>query len=353
MPHDIEQIITDGTLAPSGENCQPWRFSVMDNKIRVFNVPELDQSLYNYKQRGSFVAHGALIENIVLSASKYGYRADVEIFPQKNEPDLVSIITLNKSSSKDEPLYPYIKERHTNRKDHKPEKLTGAQKSSLIKAAADTGLGELRIIDDQSALDILGKDLAVNEQIIFENKELHDFFYDHILWNEGDQNKAGGFYIKTLEFLPKQLKGVKVFKNWFVLKILNKVGKVSRMIAKENAKKYAESGALAVVVVNGKADKDYVNAGRVAERVWLSATALGISVHPCTGVLYFMENIKEGNHSVFSAAHRELIKTAHASIIKAFGVEGKTVPMLFRLGFADAASARAMRMKPDIATNNI
>mgnify|MGYP001573996317 CR=1 FL=1 len=221
-------------------------------------------------------------------------------------------------------------------------------KKQLIEIARETGLGELKIIDDEESLNILGKALAVNEQIIFENKKLHDFFYGHILWKEEEQEKAGGFYIKTLEFLPHQLKGVKLFKNWFILKILNKIGKVSRMIAKENAEKYANSGALAVVVARGNAREDFVNAGRVAERVWLKATESGLRVHPCTGTIYLMERIKGGDADAFSQSHLETIKTAYSDIEWTFGVEDKTIPMLFRIGHADEPTARSLRMKPNI-----
>ena len=96
----IKEIIRDGSLAPSGENCQPWRFFVKKNEIEIFNVSEADQSLYNSKQKGTYVSHGALIENIVISASKHGYDTDVQIFPLKNEPDLVSVISFRKTTQK-------------------------------------------------------------------------------------------------------------------------------------------------------------------------------------------------------------------------------------------------------------
>ena len=345
---DIQEIITESVFAPSGENCQPWKFAVDGSSIHIFNVPEADTSLYNFEQRGSYGAHGALIENIVITSLKYGYKASVKLFPIKEEPNLVATLTLDATNPRELPSYPYIAKRCTNRKDHAHQKLSDGQKKQLIEVAREVGIGELRIIDDEESLNTLGKALAVNEQIIFENKKLHDFFYEHILWKEEDQGKAGGFYIKTLEFLPHQLKGVKLFKNWLILKILNKIGKVSRMIAKENAEKYANSGALAVVVAKGNTREDFVNAGRVAERVWLKATELGLSVHPCTGTIYLTERIKGGDASVFSQNHLETIKTAYSDIERTFRVEGKTIPMLFRIGYADGPSARSLRMKPNI-----
>ena len=349
---DIQEIITESVFAPSGENCQPWKFAVDGSSIHIFNVLEADTSLYNFEQKGSYVAHGALIENIVIAALKYGYKASVKLFSINEEPNLVATLTLDSTNPRELPLYPHIAKRCTNRKDHAHQKLSDGQKKQLIETARETGLGELKIIDDEESLNILGKALAVNEQIIFENKKLHSFFYEHILWNEEDQGMAGGFYIKTLEFLPHQLKGVKLFKNWLILKILNKVGKVSRMIAKENAEKYANSGALAVVVAKGSSPEDFVNAGRVAERVWLKATELGLSVHPCTGTIYLTERIKGGGTDAFSQSHLETIKTAYSQIERTFGVKDKTIPMLFRIGYADEPSARSLRMKPNILFAN-
>lgn len=348
MNKDIQKILEEAIYAPSGENCQPWKFAVDGSSIHIFNIPEADTSLYNIEQKGSYVAHGALIENINIVALKYGYKTSVKLFPIKEEPNPVATLTLDPTNPRELPSYQYITKRCTNRKEHAHQKLSDDQKKQLVEAAREAGIGELRIIDDEESLNVLGKALAVNEQVIFENKKLHNFFYEHILWKEEDQGKAGGFYIKTLEFLPHQLKGVKLFKNWLILKLLNKIGKVSRMIAKENAEKYANSGSLAVVVAKGNTREDFVNAGRAAERVWLKATELGLSVHPCTGVMYLMERINGGDANAFSQSHLETIKTAYVDIEQTFGVEGKTIPMLFRVGYADDPSARSLRMKPNI-----
>ena len=102
------------------------------------------------------------------------------------------------------------------------------------------------------------------------------------------------------------------------------------------------------MVARGNTREDFVNAGRTAEKVWLKATELGLSVHPCTGVIYFMERIKGGDAEAFSQNHLETIDKAYADIEQTFGVNGKTIPMLFRIGYADDPSARSLRMKPNI-----
>ena len=78
MEETIRKILEESVYAPSGENCQPWKFAVDGSSIHIFNVPEADTSLYNFEQKGSYVAHGALIETIVIVALKYDYKPNVK-----------------------------------------------------------------------------------------------------------------------------------------------------------------------------------------------------------------------------------------------------------------------------------
>ncbi|MDP3028969.1 MAG: nitroreductase family protein, partial [Deltaproteobacteria bacterium] len=65
IPKDIIfKIVEAGTWAPSGDNCQPWRFTWNGQKLLLFNVLERDTSIYNSRQRASLIAHGAVLENM-------------------------------------------------------------------------------------------------------------------------------------------------------------------------------------------------------------------------------------------------------------------------------------------------
>ncbi len=337
-------------MAPSGENCQPWRFTVSEHTICVYNVTEADQSVYNTGQLGSYVAHGALIENMCISARQHGYEPQVTLFPlQADEPDLVATIVFTPTKATEDPLYAAIAQRVTNRKQHISKKIPIDIKNELT-AAVKTGGTTLVILDDETVLRELGTALAVNEEVLFENRALHDFFYAHLLWNKDEQLNHGGFYWETLEFLPKQIPAVKLFKSWLLLKTMNTVAHVSKKIAKENADKYASSSALAAIIADGHSPTDYMYAGQTAERVWLTATQHGLAVHPCTGTLFFMEHVRSAGTHAFSAAHQELIRNAYTAIAKAFGAQNKTIPMLFRIGYANPPSARSLRMAPVILT---
>src|ERR1700728_957941 len=114
----IQGILEESVQAPSGENAQPWRFGVKKNEIHVFNIPERDQSPYNFRQRASYVANGAVIENISIVASVRGYDSRITLFPDKNNSNLVAVISLHEKQPNKELLYPYIVQRTTNRRPY-------------------------------------------------------------------------------------------------------------------------------------------------------------------------------------------------------------------------------------------
>lgn len=346
MEEDIKKILEIAAHAPSGENAQPWKFKIQDNKIYIFNIPERDKSLYNYKQRGSLVSHGALIENIVIASSAYGYEAEVNLLPDAENPNLIAMVSLSKSALSVDSLYPYIVKRCTNRKPYKTKPLSEEQISELA-GAAEKG-SEVLFVNDRKKIEALAGAGSVNERVMFSNKLLHAFFFSHINWTEEEDKAKGlGFYIKTLELpLPAQI-GLKVFKYWSLMELFNKAG-LSEAIGKGNAKVYATSSAMGAVVVEGDTPKDFIAAGRAMQRVWLKATKMSLSVQPLTGVLFFMHRISAGHTEEFNQRHTNLIKDAYEKIYETFAVTDKVIAMMFRIGYGGEPTARTHKLPPQI-----
>jgi nitroreductase len=348
MIDHLETILRDGVMAPSGENCQPWRFEVESNVLSIFNVPEADTSLYNSLQKGSYLACGALLENITISAKHHGYKTELLLFPDDTNQDLVAKVVFIQQEIISQQLYESLAKRCTNRKDFSGEKLSLDEKEKLHHAVNETGFNSLVCVDETSKLNLLGKALALHEKILFENKSMHDFFYDHILWDKKDEYHKGGFYIKTLELLPHQLGAVKLFKKWWVLSLSNKFFRVANLISKDNGIKYAHSGTLAAITLQGSSPKDYVLLGQSVERMWLTATSLGLSVHPCNGTLYLREHLQDSGDAKFTKKHSTLIQSAYNSLFQNFGVEEGVIGFIVRIGKASEPSARAHRTSPKV-----
>ena len=343
---DITKILDDAVFAPSGENCQPWKFEVKSSILSIYNDPLADLSVYNFKLHGSYIAHGALLENIAIAATEMGYTVQIKLFPFNSNPDLVAVIEFSgdEETTRD-PLYPFIRSRCTNRKAYSGKTLGAETKGSLvasIKQPSSTAI----FADLPEKMNILGTVAALNEKILFENKDLHDFFYSHILWDESEQD-ATGFYYKTLEFLPHQLPLVKLLKNWKILDTMNRYLGISRVIANDNAKKYAGSGTFFALTMPDTSRESFIKLGRSFQRFWLQSGASGLALQPCTGVLFFAERIQSGDTSCFTDIQVKEIVVAYDSMTAAFSLPKNAIIGMFgRIGFADMPSGRATRRPP-------
>ena len=345
----FKEILESAILAPSGDNCQPWRFEVVGNRIDIFNLPERDTSLFNYRQRASLVAHGALIENILIASSAMGYKAKLTTFPNLANPDLVATVELEESGAGagDEPLYPFISLRSTNRKLYKSLPLTEEQRQSLVSSSKALRAGEVRLVESEGEKRAVGKVIGLNDRLVFENRHLHAFLFDHIRWSDAEARQTrDGLDLKTLELAPLDALAFRMFRNWSLLQMLNRFG-ISRIIA-GNAEKLALSAStLGIVTVGGNADEDFLTGGRLVQRVWLAATRLGLSFQPMTGIIFLMQRGLDGETEGLASEHLNRVRDAHERLATAFRLKGETIVMLFRIGHGVAPSARSSRLPVD------
>ena len=50
---DIQESVRAGLLAPSGDNCQPWRFVWDGRQLEIHFLPERAESLYDVNHSAS------------------------------------------------------------------------------------------------------------------------------------------------------------------------------------------------------------------------------------------------------------------------------------------------------------
>lgn len=339
----IEAILKAGIRAPSGENSQPWQFKVEGERIWLLNRPEADQSLYNFHQNGSFVAHGALLTNMRIAAGKLGYEVKIELFPDEKKENLVAILDLKEAVPKAEPLYDAIEKRVTNRKHYDSSPLSEHEKKELL--ANTESAVRLVFIDEREKIARLARAASVNETMLVLNKKVHDFFFSHVRWTlEENKTQPNGFYVDTLELNAKQAKGFKMIRNWGVARILGRLG-VAKVVGKDNEETYKTAPAMIGIIVKEPTPHNLVLAGEVLEHVWLTATQLGLSVQPSTGALFLAEGIPHENGNSFSRGQRNALTGAKKAIYETLGIDHhkEHVAVLFRVGRSDPPTARAAR----------
>lgn len=348
MEKIIKQILEVAINAPSGDNAQPWKFSILENTLRVFNIPQADNSAYNFMERGSLVSQGALLENIFLASLHFGYQANIRLFPESNDPNLVAKISWEQSAQNDS-LFPAISERATNRKTYKNQDILPEHEQELLSLPLEQPLLKFSLLKDRRQISTLSNVLSLNERIFLENYHVHKGLFSFIRWTKVEEEQTGtGLYIKTLELAPPQEWAMKLFRHWPIINFFNKFNFAS-LVAKDSAQRYASSSAFGLLAGFDKSKQSLVASGRMLERVWLTATKLGISLQPTAALLYLAQRIEEEERNkMFSERHASKILEAEKKIKEIFGLTNEIPLMLFRLGYADPPTARSVKHPPII-----
>lgn len=350
MQEKIIEIIRIAVCAPSGENAQPWRFVVSGDTLSVFNLTDADTSLYNGGQRGSLVAHGALLEHISIAAKHHQLEANIELFPDGDLTDHIAKIAFrggNPPEEITEELYRSIAQRVTNRKKYRDTPLTTKLREFFSHEGG--GTTKLHLIEDAQKKATVARAASLNEGLLFEINSMHEFFFSHIRWTEEEERiDPRGFYVKTLELLPPQLVVMKLLRNPLCFRLFSMLG-LSKLIASDNAMRYVSTGAMSAISAPGNTPRDFIAAGRMLARAWLAVTHAGWSMQPMSGILFLHQALKDDTALPFTTQQSKDIETAYHAMHRAFDIStNDQLLMLFRIGESDPPSARAKRVSPQI-----
>lgn len=353
MSSAIKQILQAAVRAPSGDNTQPWRFVIHGPVIELYNIPERDTSLFNFKNRGSLMAHGAVIENIIIAASVFGYKATTNLLPSSKDENHVASIHLEQVAPQDSFLYQAISQRATNRRAYFKVPLTIEERAVLLSIPEVVGYGEIRLVEDARKKHLLAEAVSLNERLVFENPLLHRFFFDHMRWSEKEAQEQGdGFYIKTLE-LPAPLRMFfRLLRHWGIVRFLNRVG-FAKSIPRQLCIIYESSPALGVILLGAKEPRDFVLGGRAMERLWLEATRLGLNLQPLTGLVFLIHRVEEHAIDNLTREQVELIKASNEKIKEVIGTTQRDLGFIFRVGRGEPSSARTSRLPLERVVNII
>lgn len=346
----IKKILEAGVRAPSGENCQPWRFVVKDDELFIYNIPERDRSIYNFDQLGSCVAHGALIENIKIAASSFGYAVSIELFPPSSDSNCVANIEFTKDAAlAADSLNEFINLRVSNRTPYQATPFSKSERETLSDVSTIPNFeGGVIFVEEPEKKEVLAKALSYADQLLFENSRLHDFLFEHIHWTLADAEKyKAGFYIKELGLAGPQEAVFKLLRSDAWLRFFRKIG-FPKMAARSNIGLYSNVSALGVVTVKKNDKASFVNSGRMMERVWLTATQLGYSIQPLTAIIFFMQRVLADDAQDFPPEQIEGIRKSYAVIQAQFELSDEIPAMLFRIGKGSPVSRQSLRQSPEV-----
>ena len=343
----LYKIILAGSKAPSGGNSQPWKFRVKDNAIEVIALPEKDHPILNYKNRGTYIAHGALLENMEIAANYFGYEMNYQIFPDKN---LSFKITLkeNKNLKDEDGLYEAIFKRSTNRKHFSLNQLKKEEKEFLFKEVSKFNQCEFVYVEDKDKIQEIAKELAWDTYLNLSNKELHKLMFNEIIWSEKEEKErqGHGLFVKTMELKPQEEKVFKLLKYWPIANLFKKLG-ILKNIYKSIFQMYSACGLFGFLAVRNN-DEDFIYLGKLMQNIWLRATKLKLGFHLITGIPFLWQGINFGGLKIFSDKEKELINNIYFKIKNISGFKNEVLALNFRLGYSEGPSANSFKKEPEI-----
>lgn len=342
----IEKIIEAANHAPSGGNSQPWKFVVEHDTVRIIMLPEKEHPVLNFRNRGTYVAHGALLENIDVAAQSFGYEAVFNFFPEPHVSAAVTFRPFARGGDNTD-LHDILFKRHSNRKPYKTGPLSEDTKKFILREADKFPQCRLSIVEEGESIRSVAESTALDIRINLENKRLHELFFKEVLWNEEDQHQQPGLYIRTMEAAPPKSSVMQLLRHWKVAQLFNKI-KLVQKIYEENAKTLASSSLCGAVIVPDD-DDSFMHAGRLIENIWLRATKSGLSFQLIAGLVFLWQQAHFGERHLFSDTELNEISEAYKRLQNVFGVkDGEVIATTFRIGEAPPPMAVSYTRPPDI-----
>lgn len=353
----LRQILEAGAMAPSGGNSQPWRFERHGDALTIWMLAERDHPVLNFRRRGTLLAHGMLIESIAIATRHHGYRPIIDLLPDPALPALSARVRFEDGletgggveSVLDAELHAAIGRRCTNRKPYRRDSLTPAQVKSLAKACGShTSQGvDFAFISDRAAIERLARAASASDRIMFENRALHGLFFEELVWSAADaRRRQAGLQVDTLELQPAQWIALRIFRYFPLLRLLNRFG-AARSLSRHNALTYADC-AMYLAVGCGTREVDLIRAGQAILRLWLMATAQGLSLQLQTGTCFLQQGAADGNRAELTPFHIGQIAAAYEDIRSTSALESTLIPALCRIGYSSEPGARSIKRNPEI-----
>ncbi len=330
-PDDLEEprlhALGHAVLAANPHNTQAWLFDLrIRGRIDCYVNPARLLPHTDPPARQIHIGQGTMLETLVLAAGSRGQRAEVEYFPRgeyandevENKP-WARVMLHADSSQKPDPLFSQVAKRYTHKGtyDGRPipagdlQRLQQSAKAKGVLArtmAAPASLAKLTSICDRA--------MAIEWISRKRNEETAGWF--RLNEKEIEENLDGLSLGQT---------GLSGFEQWaanaFVLsraKLADPKGSFAEK-AIEATREQAQSASAFLMLTSPKnTRRDQLVVGRAVARAQLTASALGIQIHPMSQVLQ--------EYADMAKLQREF-RTAFEV------VEGHTVQMLMRLGYAD------------------
>ena len=295
-------LLNYAILAPSSHNSQPWKFNVTKDEILIFADKSRSLQVADADQRELYISLGCALENLIIAADHFDYNCSVAYFP--GEKDLVARVVLQPAAvpSRDPRLFSAILSRQTNRNPYEMRAISEADLETIKSLSSDPDAAIFLANDSatkKSFLYLVVQANGIQYSDANYKSELGHWLGQGVMGPTGIEAKMAQLAVVFLDMGPQQ--------------------------TEKDALLINSTPYLGFICTANNDSISSLKAGRVLERFWLAATALGIGLHPMSQALEVPQT--KANLTVLLPAQSGMMQVQQA----------------FRLGYAKSTSEHSTR----------
>ncbi len=265
---NFEKLIEYATMAPSGHNTQPWKFSAEDHEIRIY--PDHNRSLpvVDPDDHALYISLGCALENLIIAAKQDGLKSSAEYFPPDEKEECIRVTLFQNGEPGDDELFNVIPVRQSNRSLYNEKKIPGDYVRKLTEASQFDSV-KIKTFDANHKVTEPVIDLVKEgNRVQFSDQDFVEELISWIRFTRKEMNERN-------DGLSAEVMGFPFVPRWFGRFILKTFAKPESEASK--AEKQLRSSSLLMLFISKKNDKKHwIETGRSFQRVVLTATSLGI-----------------------------------------------------------------------------
>jgi nitroreductase len=340
-----EKVLDLARWAPSGDNTQPWRFEIRsDTEFLVHGYDTRTHCVYDLDGAASQFAHGALLETVVLAATRFACKADVTTLSESASGHIVyRVVLVPDPKATEDPLVAAIPIRTVQRGP-----LSTRPLASNEKAAIEDTVRPFRIVWKESAgerrtMAALNAFSAHIRLTIPEAFAVHHATIDWDATNSEDRMPgtalgAPAFFVPVMRTALTTWKRVDFFNRYLA-------GTVMPRLFLDVLPGIRCSAHFAVIAPDvPRLPRDFVAAGRATQRLWLTATRLGFQMQPLYTPLVFSKYARENRDFTTVEPAKVRAKEVAGRLAAIFGADVvQKAVFLGRVGPTKSVKGRSIR----------
>ena len=294
-------------LAPSARNTQPWAFSVQGNRVHLIADIRNTQPVADPDRRELYISIGCALENLLVAAEHFGFGHRVAYFPEPGGPDLVATATFEPGGTPSDAR-------------------AGATLASILTRHNDDGVFRPAPVPEWLRMRLLACCTDPDLQILLTGDRPFRHWIDALTLEADRTDFADPLFRRELKYWI----GRGVFGSPPVREQLQRAASPQVDLAEHVARRdhaIVESAALlGLICALGDSHHLHVRVGQLFERLWLTATAMGVSINPMSQTM---------RHPRLRATVGEMLPSS-----------GWTPQHFFRVGFGSSSAEQHTPRRP-------